>query len=360
MKHLLMMGTNHNLANAIGAVGTTVARGSDSTNQITRSKASTAVKTLAFVLFGVVVLFATDVIEFKQSSRAIGEAPSLPFVAETVVHKTTIDAGSSHPGGTGTATRHTYQPRGQPMSDDDRRAMIEKWGSWTLEDPKRPSRPTDDYYARYPNRDVPRNEFPSNAWQLDKDYLGRFLQEGLQLVERAQRAILEEYGQPTDGSSTMFRVTKFADNGWAGDSHDCQSEGGCTTQSSWDNLKRRLLHAVMTEDVFVFAMGGHSAAAGHGNIFQQSYTLQVQWILEAVFARLGVRHQSRNFGMGGLGTTQNGIATKAIYGYDVDMLLWDSGRFLPRLKQKSVIRCQMGPLAPITNTSAFAPLLIIF
>lgn len=59
------------------------------------------------------------------------------------------------------------------------------------------------------------------------------------------------------------------------------------------------------------------------NHFQQSYTLQVQWILEAVFARLGVRHQARNFGLGGLGTLQSGLATKAIYGPDVDVLMWD-------------------------------------
>jgi hypothetical protein len=81
----------------------------------------------------------------------------------------------------------------------------------------------------------------------------------------------------------------------------------------------------MTEDMFVFAMGGHSSAAGHGNHFTQSYTLQVQWILEGVFSRLGVRHQSRNIGLGGLGTAQTGIATKQMLGHDVDVLMWDSG-----------------------------------
>ena len=101
--------------------------------------------------------------------------------------------------------------------------------------------------------------------------------------------------------------------------------GGWTTPGSWKGLKRRLLHAIMTEDSFVFAMGGHSSSAGHGNHFQQSYTLQVQWILEAVFARLGVRHQSRNFGNGGLGTVQHGMGSGSVYGPDVDVLMWDSG-----------------------------------
>ena len=61
------------------------------------------------------------------------------------------------------------------------------------------------------------------------------------------------------------------------------------------------------------------------NHFQQSYMLQVQWILESVFARMGVQFVARNFGNGGLGTVHNRIAAGDIYGQDVDMLMWDSG-----------------------------------
>lgn len=64
--------------------------------------------------------------------------------------------------------------------------------------------------------------------------------------------------------------------------------------------------------------------AGHGNHFQQWYTLQVKWVMEPVLARLGVRHVSRNFGNGGLGMAHNGLGAYAIYGADVDMLMWDS------------------------------------
>ena len=222
-------------------------------------------------------------------------------------------------------TRHTYTPRGRPMSDEDQKVMVEKWGSWMLEDKK--ERPTEDYYSSYPNRDVPRAKFPANAWQTDKEWLSKFLPESISLVDRTINAILDEYGQPKDGSSELFHVEKH--EAWIDkmEKEKCNTQSGCTTSTSWENLKRRLLHAVMTEDMFVFAMGGHSSAAGHGNHFQQSYTLQVQWILEGVFSRLGVRHQSRNFGLGGLGTTQTGLATKSILGHDVDMLLWDSGTF---------------------------------
>jgi hypothetical protein len=47
--------------------------------------------------------------------------------------------------------------------------------------------------------------------------------------------------------------------------------------------------------------------------------------MEPIFARLGVKHQSRNFGNGGLGTQHNAFAGGSIWGPDVDMLMWDSG-----------------------------------
>jgi len=221
--------------------------------------------------------------------------------------------------------RHTYKTRGQPMSDEDRKAMEEKWGKWTLE-PDNKDRPTEDYYAAYPNRDVPSDKFPANAWQTDKDWLSKFLPESIQLVDRAMKAIMEEYGEPTDGPSELFHTEKYESiQGINLAKEHCKDQAGCTTVKSYENLQRRLLHAVMTEDSFIFAMSGHSAAAGHGNHFQQSYTLQVQWILEGVFSRLGVKHQARNIAMGGLGTLQTGIATKQLMGHDVDILMWDSG-----------------------------------
>ena len=61
------------------------------------------------------------------------------------------------------------------------------------------------------------------------------------------------------------------------------------------------------------------------NHFQQSYALQFQRVMEPVFARLGVKHYSRNTGMGGLGTIQSVMGAQDIYGKDVDILIWDSG-----------------------------------
>lgn len=47
--------------------------------------------------------------------------------------------------------------------------------------------------------------------------------------------------------------------------------------------------------------------------------------MEPVFARLGVLSVSRNFGFGGLGTIQTGMATSDLMGPDIDILMWDSG-----------------------------------
>ena len=233
-------------------------------------------------------------------------------------------------------TRHTYHRRSRQLNDDEAQSLMKQWGSWTFVDANLEQRPKDDYYEKYPNRDIPRTEFPPKAWQTDHEYLSKFLPEGIALVERAQKAILVEYGAwnsttkstDNDDINSMFYVFRAPNltNGepkkWC---NDCTKKGGWTSEKSWKGLKRRILHAIMTEDNFIFAMGGHSAAAGHGNHFQQSYTLQVQRILEPAFARLGVRHQSRNFGNGGLGTLQNSIAAGSIYGPDVDILMWDSG-----------------------------------
>ena len=95
---------------------------------------------------------------------------------------------------------------------------------------------------------------------------------------------------------------------------------------------------------------------------------QVQTILEPVFARLGVKHEARNLANGGLGkcsflaprnyqillistyvvfllfrlsfpfagTLQHGLASASIYGPDVDILMWDAGRFLNELAYRLV------------------------
>merc|ERR1719491_1213110 len=104
-----------------------------------------------------------------------------------------------------------------------------------------------------------------------------------------------------------------------------RGNGGWTTKRSFDGLVRRLLHAMMTQDTFTVVMGGHSAAAGQGNHFRQSYMMQFHKVMYPIFARLGVKLITRNIGQGGLGTIQAGMGSGSIYGKEIDVLMWDSG-----------------------------------
>ena len=126
------------------------------------------------------------------------------------------------------------------------------YGSWTLVDERRHTRPDDAFYDQYPHRDVPWNDFPaSTAWQTDASYLPQFLDQGIALTERAMEAILMEYGfgPERDPRPLVERMERL-------------NSKGALYKNSYPHLVRRVLHAIVTQDTFVFAMSGHSAAAG--------------------------------------------------------------------------------------------------
>jgi hypothetical protein len=93
----------------------------------------------------------------------------------------------------------------------------------------------------------------------------------------------------------------------------------------FEGLVRRLLHAIMTNGTFTVVVAGHSASAGHGNHFRQSYAMQFHRITAPVLARLGVTLVTRNLSQGGLGTVQNAMAAGDLYGQEIDLLIWDAG-----------------------------------
>ncbi|KAL7579689.1 hypothetical protein ACA910_021835 [Epithemia clementina (nom. ined.)] len=233
-----------------------------------------------------------------------------------------------------------YLFRAREYTAAEQTELVTKWGKWEYIDSKASTRPGHELYDPYSHRDVPRASFPSNAWQTDTDHLSKFLPEAMKLADRALEAILSEYGFGQDdlpGKTFEQRSSVFQPS-FNGEGSD--GAGGIMPPKAFDGLKRRVLHAIMTEDRFTVAMAGHSAAAGHGNHFPQTYTLQIQRILEPVFARLGVKMSGRNFGMGGLGTLHNTIASGDIYGKDVDILLWDSGMTEPEVEARGIMAIQ--------------------
>jgi hypothetical protein len=64
----------------------------------------------------------------------------------------------------------------------------------------------------------------------------------------------------------------------------------------------------------------------HSNHFRQSYMMQFHKVMYPVFARMGVKLITRNMAQGGLGTIQAGLGSGSIYGDEIDLLLWDSGK----------------------------------
>jgi hypothetical protein len=224
---------------------------------------------------------------------------------------------------------NAYIPRAKNLTVEQRQELTERWGYWNWTHPPPLSSIPPPPYRDYPNQDVPRAAFPEGSWQTDTEYLEQFLPYAIQYVDNCLDAILGEYGnskydQPNEEAwkrAWMFDITTSGENY---NLKHPMGNAGFATPATMNAIKKRMLHALITEDTFIFVMGGHSAAAGHGNHFQQSYTLQVQRVLEPILARLGITHKSHNFGMGGLGTIQNALGAQSLYGGAIDILMWDS------------------------------------
>ena len=165
------------------------------------------------------------------------------------------------------------------------------------------------------------------------------------VARRAMSAILDEYGQEnpftsnyssttttttSSSSPTMFDWDKI-DMTTATEAPESfrrkgnRGNGGWTSPRSWKGLVLRLVQALKHQSEFTVVLAGHSAAAGHGNHFHQSYLMQFHKVIEPVLRQLGVTLIARNQAQGGLGTLQSSLGFNSIYGSDIDLMLWDSG-----------------------------------
>lgn len=77
---------------------------------------------------------------------------------------------------------------------------------------------------------------------------------------------------------------------------------------------------------YVWATGGHSAAAGHGNLHRESYTGVMGDDVRSVFGAIGIRFEDRNYAMGGTASANEiSMCWEQIFGQDVDFFSWDYG-----------------------------------
>ncbi|CAJ1962024.1 unnamed protein product [Cylindrotheca closterium] len=77
---------------------------------------------------------------------------------------------------------------------------------------------------------------------------------------------------------------------------------------------------------YVFANGGHSNAAGHGNMFNESYTAVFGRDVRPIMEAIGIELIDRNYAMGAMRSFPfMSSCTKEVYGKDVDLLAWNFG-----------------------------------
>jgi len=109
--------------------------------------------------------------------------------------------------------------------------------------------------------ELSKEDFPKDAWQTDNDYISKFVAEGKKLVKRVRTAIYDEHG--LDSEATQFSMSLASPEG-------DKTLGGKGASIGWMNedsfhaFAKKLLNAMVTNDHFFVTLGGHSAAAGHG------------------------------------------------------------------------------------------------
>jgi hypothetical protein len=88
-------------------------------------------------------------------------------------------------------------------------------------------------------------------------------------------------------------------------------------------------HGAIIESTFskyVWATGGHSAAAGHGNLYNESYTAFMERDLKDIFGSIGIDFEGRNYAMGGTpSAAEIAMCWEEIFGADIDFFSWDYG-----------------------------------
>jgi len=96
-------------------------------------------------------------------------------------------------------------------------------------------------------------------------------------------------------------------------------------------LTRKLAESLLTEKkdtTFTWVTTGHSAAAGHGNLFNQSYTHVMETMVAQVFSAAGLTFVGKNYAMGsGMQSgPEQALCMESLYGSgteDIDVLSYD-------------------------------------
>lgn len=269
-----------------------------------------------------------------------------------------------------------YDPFASVNSNQRHYILKSIYGFWGFFDGGADDRPKEPYMtvenAGNPFLDLTESKFPEESWQADAVYANHFQDAGAKLVVRAKEAIYATYHgyglknvQATDEADdtvtweleniderlqeriNMFMVSQEVDLGSITSAEaldeiapSWKEKGGWTTSRSWDGLKRRLLHALMTNSPFTVVVTGSWQSMGYGgNHGHQSMAATMESLLGPLFDKLNVQLVVRAIGLppltglnsqeendlmvGGRSTLIHSLGWSSIYGSDVDMVVWD-------------------------------------
>lgn len=105
-----------------------------------------------------------------------------------------------------------------------------------------------------------------------------------------------------------------------------QAEREALKDSSSRNLADDTVGPADHYQRFVWSTGGHSASAGHGNIFNESYTAVMEDAVVGIFGSIGIDFEARNHAMGGTASgPEIALCQEAVFGTDADVISWDYG-----------------------------------
>ncbi|KAL7571142.1 hypothetical protein ACA910_014746 [Epithemia clementina (nom. ined.)] len=122
---------------------------------------------------------------------------------------------------------------------------------------------------------------------------------------------------------------------------------------SWDRMKRKVAMKILQAQIdeqpqtFIWATGGHSASAGHGNLFNESYTAIMELKSKPILEAVGVNFVARRYAMGGTSCGMEiNSCIKEVFGVDIDFLSWDYGMTTGRASGKTELYFHRAALLP--------------
>jgi hypothetical protein len=139
------------------------------------------------------------------------------------------------------------------------------------------------------------------------------------IFESSQGKLRQTFVAAADGGPSLKRFQRklqmkilqvqasiYQENAELMKSYNCNDEASQGGGGITSRRRRRLETTAILPPIapyfsrFVWAKGGHSGAAGHGNLHNESYTANMERTAKGAFDSIGIEFEGRNYGMGSM------------------------------------------------------------